>query len=297
MESLIINSKYNSGLSRFFSSSVLNELARKGHSSFFNEMLSVSGLHEIIDENITMSAFLQIVYNHLFKNYRSEYIYKNAIANKILLGKHSLNTAFMLTEFRVADCKADLVVLNGTSNVYEIKSEFDSVDRLKRQIYAYSQVFDFIHVITSTSPFQITKVASCIPKSVGIMSFTNRNAIHTVREAESGRRFVKPDIIFDSLRKTEYTSIIKEQYGFIPDLPNTQIHKVCRELFARLPSETAHDCMVKVLKARGKCKRLKDFITDSPECLRAYSINSGLSIKETSRFREMLNAKCRSFMR
>lgn len=295
MESLIINSKYNSELSRFFSSSVLNELARKGHSSFFDEMLSVSGLHEIIDENITMSDFLQKVYNYLFKNYRSEYIYKNAIANKILLGKHSLNTAFMLTEFRVADCKADIVVFNGTSNVYEIKSEFDSMDRLKRQIYAYSQVFDFIHVITS--PFQITKVASCIPKSVGIMSLTNRNAISTVREAESGRRFVMPDIIFDSLRKTEYTSIIKEQYDFIPDLPNTQIHKACRELFAKLPPETAHDCMVKVLKARGKCKRLKDFITDSPECLRAYSINSGLSIKEISHFREMLNAKCISFMR
>lgn len=294
MESLIINSKYNSELSRFFSSSVLNELAQKGRSAFFNEMLVVSGLHEIIDENITMSDFLQIVYNHLFKNYRSEYIYKNAIANKILLGKHSLNTAFMFTEFRVADCKADTVVLNGTSNVYEIKSEFDSMDRLKRQIDAYSRVFDFIHVITS--PSQTMKVASCIPKSVGIMSLTNRNTISTVREAESGRRFVKPDIIFDSLRKTEYTSIIKEQYGFIPDLPNTQIHKACRELFAKLTPETAHDCMVKVLKARGKCGRLKDFITDSPECLRAYSINPGLSIKETTHFREMLNTKCISFM-
>lgn len=295
MERLTINSKYNSGLSRFFSSSVMNDLVLKGHSAFFNEMLSASGLHEIIDENITLSDFLQIVYNHLFKNYRSEYIYKNAIANKILLGKHSLNTAFMLTEFRVADCKADIVVLNGTSNVYEIKSEFDSMDRLKRQIYAYSQVFDFIHVITS--PSQITKVEACVPKSVGIMSLTNRNAISTVREAESGRRFAKADIIFDSLRKTEYTSIIKEQYGYIPDLPNTQMHKACGVLFTKLPPETTHDCMVKVLKARGKCKRLKDFITDSPECLRAYSINSGLSIKETSHFREMLNAKCISFMR
>ncbi|CAG0940482.1 hypothetical protein BROC_01042 [Candidatus Brocadiaceae bacterium] len=295
MESLTINSKYNSGLSRFFSSSILNDLARKGHSAFFNEMLSVSGLHEIIDENITMSDFLQIVYNHLFKNYRSEYIYKNAIANKILLGKHSLNTAFMLTEFRVADCKADTVVLNGTSNVYEIKSEFDSMYRLKRQIDAYSQVFDFIHIITS--PSQTVKVASCTPKSVGIMRLTNRNAISTVREAESGRRFVKPDIIFDSLRKTEYTSIIKEQYGYIPDLPNTQMHKACSELFAKLSPETAHDCMVKVLKARGKCTLLKDFITDIPECLRAYSINAGLSIKETSYFREMLNTKCIFFMK
>jgi len=295
MESLLINSKYNPALSRIFSSSVMNELARKGHSAFFKEMLFVSGLHEIIDENITLSDFLQIVYNHLFKNYRGEYIYKNAIANKILLGRHSLNTAFMLTEFRVADCKADTVVLNGTSNVYEIKSELDSMDRLKRQIEAYSQVFDFIHVITS--PSQIMKVKACVPESVGIMRLTDRNTISTVREASTGKHSVTPSVIFDSLRKAEYTSIIKEQYGYIPDVPNTRIYSACREMFARFSPEKAHDSMVRVLKKRGKCRQLKDFIADSPEYLRAYSINSGLSIKETIKLREMLNASCKSFIR
>lgn len=295
MENLSINSKYNAGLSRFFSPSVLNELARKGYSPFFNEMLSISGLQKIIDDNITLGRFLQMLYSYLFKNYRCEYIYKNAIANKILLGKHNLNTAFMLTEFRVADCKADIVVLNGTSNVYEIKSEFDSMDRLKKQIAAYSQVFDFVHVITS--PSQLMKVDVCVPQSVGIMSLTNRNTIATVREAESRKHFVKPDIIFNSLRKAEYISIIKEQYGFIPDLPNTQIYKACRKLFAKLQPEVAHDCTVKALKKRGECTRLKDFIAESPECLRAYSLSSGLSIKEITHFREVLNTKCVSFIK
>jgi len=293
MESLLINNKYNPALSRLFSSSVMNELVRKGHSDFLKEMLVVSGLYESIDENISLKDFLQKVYSHLFKNYRNEYVYKNAIANKILLGKHSLNTAFMLTEYRVADCKADAVVLNGTSNVYEIKSEFDSLDRLKRQIEAYSQVFDFIHVITA--PSQIMKVKASVSKSVGIMSLTDRNTISTVREAATGKHSVKPAVIFDSLRKAEYTFIIKEQYGFIPDVPNTRMYGACREMFASLSPETAHDSMVRVLKKRGK--QLKDFIADSPEYLRAYSINSGLSIKETPKLREMLNANCKSLIR
>ncbi len=295
MEKLNFNSKYNWGVSRFFSPSVLNDLVRKGHSRFFNEMLFVSGLQKIIDDNITLGRFLQMLYRYLFKNYRCEYIYKNAIANKILLGKHNLNTAFMLTEFRVADCKADIVVLNGTSNAYEIKSEFDSMDRLKKQIEAYNMVFDLIHVITS--PSQINKIKACVPISVGIMSLTDRNTISLIREAKSRKNFVKPDIIFNSLRKKEYLYIIKKQYDFVPDVPNTQIYKACRELFIKLPPETAHDCMVKALKKRGECSRLKDFIEESPEYLRAYSINSSLKIKETARFREVLNTKCISFIK
>ncbi len=96
----------------------------------------------------TYEDLFNFAFTHLQKNYRNEYIYKNAIAKNILLGKHSLNTSFMLQEFRIGHCKADTLVLNGTSNIYEIKSELDSLDRLQGQINTYSQVFDMVHVIT-----------------------------------------------------------------------------------------------------------------------------------------------------
>lgn len=54
---------------------------------------------------------------------RDEYIYRAAISQKILMGTHSLRTASMLNEFRAGSSKADLVILNGTATVYEIKSE------------------------------------------------------------------------------------------------------------------------------------------------------------------------------
>jgi len=34
------------------------------------------------------------MYSYLLKEYRCEYIYKNFITQKILLGRHSLNTLF-----------------------------------------------------------------------------------------------------------------------------------------------------------------------------------------------------------
>lgn len=295
MTTLSIDSKYNAGLARFFHSGVLNDLVRKGHSDFFNEIVSVSGIYKVIDKEIALRDFLQTVYSHLCINYRNEYIYKNAIANNILLGKHSLNTSFMLTEFRVADCKADVVVINGTSNVYEIKSEFDSVERLNRQIAAYEKVFDMIHIITS--PSQVKKVVDYVPEHIGIMSLSKRNSISTVRDAQPRNGYVSPESIFDSLRKPEYSAIIQEHYGYIPDVPNTQVYKVCRELFSKLPPEVAHDSMVKSLKKRGKCRLLKEFIETSPECLRAYTLSSGLNVKEFIRFRDLLNAKVMSFIR
>jgi len=73
------------------------------------------------------------------EGYRHEYVYKAALTQKIFLGRHSLQTASMLSEFRVGQCKADLVILNGTSTVYEVKSERDSLDRLERQVAAWTR--------------------------------------------------------------------------------------------------------------------------------------------------------------
>src|SRR4029453_5364083 len=78
---------------------------------------------------------------------RDEYIYKAALTHRVLLGKHSLKTASMLTEFRAGDCKADISILNGTTTVFEIKSERDSLTRLARQIENYKRVFASVFVI------------------------------------------------------------------------------------------------------------------------------------------------------
>lgn len=293
MLNLPINSKYNAGLSRFFSSAILNELLKKGYSAFFKEMVHVSGIDKTIDGNTSLREFLQNVYNHLCINYRSEYIYKNAIANKILLGKHSLNTTCMLTEFRVADCKADAVLINGTSTVYEIKSELDSMERLHKQIEAYEKVFDMIHVITA--PSQIEKVELNLPIHVGILSLNQQNIISPIREAQSRKHSVVPEVIFDSLRKPEYTAIIKELYGTVPTVPNTQIYRICRNLFSKLPPEVAHNNMVRILKKRGDCKLLKEFIDAAPACLSAYALSLGLIIKEAVQFKAMLDTEYKSF--
>jgi hypothetical protein len=266
-----INQKYLPALSRLFTPLVINSIALKGSSEYLSEICSNSGLLTQIDPSIPLRKFFDWIYSLLLKNYRNEYIYKNVIANKILIGKHSLNTSHMLMEFRVGKCKADVVIINGTSTVYEIKSEFDSFGRLENQIQAYLDIFDNINVITSD--LQAVKLKSILPDSVGILVLSNRNTISTIRESKSNKINIKQGILFDSLRKNEYESVIKECFGVVPNVPNTQIYRECKKLFCKLSPAVAHDLTIKIIRERSSLKMLKEFIEEAPLSLSAYAMS------------------------
>ena len=120
-----LDSSELSAISRLFSSAVFREMAEKGRSSLFAKLLK--------EINVISPGKLSRVANVFDAAFdvlraagrRDEYIYRAALTHKVLLGTHSLNTASMLSEFRVGGCKADVAILNGTATVYEIKSERD----------------------------------------------------------------------------------------------------------------------------------------------------------------------------
>jgi hypothetical protein len=274
-------------LARIFSVAVINEFASKGCSPLAAAILKEAGLFREFDPAILLRDFFDQIHTLLFRSYRNEYIYKNAIARKVLLGVHSLNTASMLTELRAGTCKADAVVLNGTSTVYEIKSAYDSMDLLTRQIAAYQQVFDRINVITSDS--QLDKVGGVVSDDIGLMVLTDRYTISTVREPSSFKSSVRPEVIFDSLRRNEYEQIVKEHFGEVPQVSNARMYQACRELFSVLDPIIAHDSMVAVLKKRDNSRRLRDFVLSVPESLAATSLSCKLGVAEQTRFSQLLN--------
>lgn len=275
-------------LARMFSPSVVKEFATIGRSPLAAAILKEAAVPYHLDPGTTLREFFDQVYALLFRSYRNEYIYKNVIAQKILLGVHSLTTTCMLTEFRAGNCKADTVMLNGTSTVYEIKSAFDSMERLTRQIAAYRQVFDKINVITSDS--QLEKVEEVVGNDIGLLVLTDRSTIRTVRAPASLKSAVQPEAIFDSLRSAEYEKIVEMHFGAIPVVSNTRMYQACRELFCTLSPESAHDAMVAVLKKRGSNRRLHEFVSSVPSSLKALSLSCRLGNAEQARFVEALNA-------
>ncbi len=284
--------KWNRELSKFFFSSTINGLVENKSSPFIREIILSSGLDKFLGQILSVSDLFQWVYDYLSQNYRNEYIYKSALVNQVLLGRHSLNKSTLLTELRAGECKADAVILNGTSTVYEIKSEYDNIDRLSRQLRSYRKMFDHIQVITSES--QLNKVLKQVESDVGVLLLDEDNEINVIQEPVSCKKHVSPDVIFDSLRKDEYINIIQNRYGEVPKVPNTRIYAECKKLFSKLSPEEAHDEMLVQLKLRNKELSLEGFLDSIPECFHAYCVSSGMKQKNSLRFHDMLRLEYKS---
>lgn len=281
--------KIESGaLARFFSTSIIREFSQKRQPIFAQRLAQEAGIKLLADGNYTVRDFFEWAYKILGKMpNRHEYVYKNALADKVLLGTHSLNTSFMLTEFRSGSCKADVVILNGTSTVYEIKSERDGLERLSSQINSYRQIFDRINVIAGEN--HLTALESTLPNEIGILLLSKRFQIHEYRKAASNLTNVLPSQIFESLQRSEYLEILKQNGIETPNVPNTQIHGLAKQLFCTLSPAKAHQGMVNVLKLSRGSAPLKDFIRAVPKPLKAAAATISLSPAERTHFLETLD--------
>jgi hypothetical protein len=70
------------------------------------------------------------------------------------------------------------------------------------------------------------------------------------------------------MRQSEFTAGVAEAFGYIPQVPNSQLYRKTREMFCSLPPTVAHDLMVKQIKKRGKKKAFVDLIDRAPRSLK-----------------------------
>ncbi len=270
---MIPNATQLSALSRLFSSSVFREMARKGYSPLFTQLLTETGL---LNQNSaavrTVGAAFDAAFSILRRaGIRDEYVYRAALTHNILLGRHSLNTASMLTEFRAGSCKADLAILNGTATVYEIKSDRDSLTRLENQISNYRKVFAKVYVIAGEAHVQ--EVIDCTPPEVGVLSLVRWDRISTIREAAERPDLVCPIAIFESLRTAEARTILRNLQVPVPDVPNTMLWGAMRECFATLAPADVHNQMVCTLKKTRNLASLSSLVDQLPASLQPAALS------------------------
>jgi hypothetical protein len=271
---VVPNQSQLSAMTRLFSSGVFREMAKNGQSPLFSRLVALTEVEERCATDATVSHAFDAAFGILeTAGFRDEYIYRAAVAHKILMGTHSLNTACMLTEFRAGSCKADLAILNGTATVYEIKSERDSLTRLSNQVENYKKVFAKVYVISGDKHVQ--GVLETVPADVGVLMLSPRNRISTVREAEDRPDRICPVTLFESLRSNEAMAILESLGVTVPDVPNTQRHAAIRECFKVLDPATVHIAMVKTLKRTRDLAPLSALVERLPKSLHA----AALSIK------------------
>lgn len=279
LKSKTLGASQISAMTRIFSPSVFKELASKGESPLLTRLIIESKIYDTLPPKEPLRNLFDAVFTILKKkNNRSEYIYKAAITNKILLGAHSLKTSSMISELRVSNCKADVVILNGTSTVYEIKSERDNIERLEAQITAYLKVFAKVNVITGDN--HLSAILDTVPKDVGILLLTDRFQISTFREPKDNSGRVEPATIFDSLQLHEARRILELLDIRIQDLPNTQMYQAIREQFVKLKPKQAHAGMVAVLKESRSLLPLAKLIEHLPTSLRSAAFSTNIRLKD-----------------
>lgn len=272
-------------LSRIFSPSVMRELGDAGRSPLLARLLVETRIPEELDAEASLADVFELAFSTLRQlGNRDDYVYRTAVTQKIVLGKHSLRTATVLNELRAGSSKADVVVLNGTSTAYEIKSERDSFQRLPSQLADYRSVFASVNVVTS--PAQADEVLRLAPDDVGVLVLSSRFRLQVVRAAEDLPERTSSLAILATLRVDEAVRVLRELELPFPDVPNTRRWSELRAVFAELSSVDVHQKAVTVLKSSRSRAGLASYIRQLPQPLSAAILSADLS----SRAQENLQA-------
>lgn len=200
--------------------------------------------------NATYLDYLKYVYQILENNYQNEYIFKNSFLNEWLIKEIGQNNTKVYNEFRVGNAVADLVMFNGKSKVFEIKTEFDSTKRLNLQIENYSKAFNQIFLIVPESKLSIY---SKIDKNIGLISFNNNEKLEKFilqRDAFTNSE-VDYDTIMKVLHTNEYKSIVESFYGELPIMTSFNQYNICRELIKKIPNNTLNKKFIEKMKSRN----------------------------------------------
>jgi hypothetical protein len=200
--------------------------------------------------NATYLDYLKYVYQILENNYQNEYIFKNSFLNEWLIKEIGHNSTKVFNEFRVGNAVADLVMFNGTSKVFEIKTEFDSSKRLNLQIENYSKAFNQIFLIVPESKLS---VYSKFDKSIGLISFNKDEKSERFKLQRDAiiNNEVDSETIMQVLHTNEYKSIVKSFYGELPIMTSFNQYTICNELIKEIPNTELNKKFIEKMKNRN----------------------------------------------
>lgn len=274
--------------SRLFSSSLMQEFATRGRSPTFARLLEQSDLTMKLKSSASVKDVFELAFNTLKKTeYRNEYSYKAALIQKVLLGRHSLKSASLLTEFRVGRCKADVAILNGTSSVYEIKSERDSLARLEEQISEYRNFFARVNVVVAES--HLSGVMRIVPQDVGIYLLSDRFQLSTIRESVEDVSKLDLSTLFESLRIEESLKVLDMLGLKRPEVPNTLMYEAAKDIFLTQEKDSVHKAIVSVLKTNRSSVSLSELISNLPESLKPMLLTTHIRKKDHLRLLSAIN--------
>ncbi len=280
----------NISISSVFSNSLFKNVIHYGASPYIDKKITKIGQYVGVQRGNKRKHALSTFYDYLLSDYRCEYIYKNFITRKLLLGRHSLNTSTLINEFRVSNSLADIVLVNGHSTVYEIKTELDSPDRLDSQLRDYQRAFSNICLVVHHS--QANKYADLLSNTpFGVLALTSRKQLSTIKTVETDVSRLNVTTMFKCLRKQEYSNIIKKAFGYEPAVPNMFFFRECLKMAQKIPPVEFKFLFDYELRKRKPKHKVGFMSSQIPECLCNICLSIDPSFQQYERLQSFLNQR------
>jgi hypothetical protein len=271
-----INNKMRS-YSSIFSSTSFSKLLKDDDFSFINSKIIRYDNSKIGVKIHTYADYIKYTYNELRKQYRNEYIYKNTFINEMLIKNYGVKDTILINEFRVGNSIADIVMFNGTSKAFEIKTELDTDKRLVGQLVDYKKVFKECYIVTHES---LTSKYLKEDNSIGIIELieTPRGLkMQEVRPAIENKE-VNSETIMRCLRTNEYKSIVKKYYKELPHMNHFNMFNICEELIFQIPNTILNSLFIEQLKLRkSNTSKINTHFKELRQIGLALNLNTSLS--------------------
>ncbi len=264
--------------SNFFNRSYLIDYINKNSPRIISQLTESNNLQLISEiSNYTYTDFFEYIYSQMKVNYKCEYFYLNEILKNEILKKHDHDHR-VLTELKINNSAADLVVINGTTTVYEIKTELDSFSRLEGQLSDYVKAIDKVYVVTHKSMVEkLSSYLDTVFPTVGIYILNRNNRLKLIKKAESNRFQFDITIMFKILNRKDFEFFSKDYYE-------------AREEFYSLSIDECHKFLKFSLYERTK---ELDYLNNIPDSLKlaTFKIDNNLNNRQRSKYLKKLNKK------
>ena len=202
------------------------------------------------NHDATLGEAFDEALRQLAVNYRSEYFYKAQIVSKVVFGRHSPRTAAALLELPMGSAIADVVIINGTSTIYEVKTDLDNFDRLPAQLHEYGTRAEFVNVVVSET--RAARAIEVTPSWVGVVALRRNGALSVCREPSSRLEHISAEHQFHMLRTEEARRAVAACTGELIEAPTGRAWPLLRDAFSRLSPAQANTAVVRELRLRGR---------------------------------------------
>ena len=232
-----------------FSSTYFSKLLQNDDYSFIDAKINLYDQSKIGNGINTYYDYIKYVYSELSKQYRNEYVYKNTFINELLIKKYGVKNTIAINEFRVGESIADIVLFNGTSKAFEIKTELDSKKRLNGQLSDYRKIFKESYIVTHEA---LVDMYLKEDESIGVISLETSSKSFKMVEIRPAtiNSEISPEAIIRSIRTNEYKNIVKEYYGTLPKMNSFNMFDICFDLIKEIPNENLNTLFIEELKKR-----------------------------------------------